>query len=49
MVSIFEFESEPKEYIYYHAYTNVNSRIVWSFVWREFSSVGNGDWWDEMK
>jgi hypothetical protein len=22
---------------------------VWSFVWRKFSSVGNGEWWDEMK
>jgi hypothetical protein len=24
-------------------------RIVWSFIWRKFSSVGKGDWWDEMK
>jgi hypothetical protein len=24
-------------------------RIVWSFVWRKFSSVGKGEWWDEMK
>jgi hypothetical protein len=23
-------------------------RIVWSFVWRKFSSVGKGEWWDEM-
>jgi hypothetical protein len=22
-------------------------RIVWSFVWRKFSSVGKGEWWDE--
>jgi hypothetical protein len=22
---------------------------VWSFVWRKFSSVGKGEWWDEMK
>jgi hypothetical protein len=50
MVGIFEFETEPKEWIYYHAYTtNVANRIVWSFVWRKFSSVGNGEWWNEMK
>jgi hypothetical protein len=24
-------------------------RIVWSCVWRKFSSVGKGEWWDEMK
>jgi hypothetical protein len=24
-------------------------RIVWSFVWRKFSSVGKGEWWDEIK
>jgi hypothetical protein len=24
-------------------------RIVWSFVWRKFPSVGKGEWWDEMK
>jgi hypothetical protein len=23
-------------------------RIVWSFVWRKFSSVGKGEWWDEV-
>jgi hypothetical protein len=28
MVSIFEFETEPKGEIYYHAYTNVANRIV---------------------
>jgi hypothetical protein len=28
MYGIFEFETEPKEYIYYHAYTNVANRIV---------------------
>jgi hypothetical protein len=49
MDGIFEFETEPKEYIYYHAYTNIANRIVWSFVWRKFSSVGKGEWWDEMK
>jgi hypothetical protein len=25
------------------------TRIVWSFVWRKFSSVGKEEWWDEMK
>jgi hypothetical protein len=24
-------------------------RIVWSFVWRKFSSVGKGEWCDDMK
>jgi hypothetical protein len=28
MCVILEFENEPKEYIYYHAYTNVANRIV---------------------
>jgi hypothetical protein len=28
MDGIFEFETIPKEYIYYHAYTNVANRIV---------------------
>jgi hypothetical protein len=28
MDGIFEFETEPKEYIYYHVYTNVANRIV---------------------
>jgi hypothetical protein len=49
MVGIFEFETEPKGLIYYHVYTNVANRIVWSFVWRKFSIVGNGEWWDEIK
>jgi hypothetical protein len=22
---------------------------MWSFVWRKFSSVGKGEWWDEIK
>jgi hypothetical protein len=46
---VFEFETEPKGLIYYCAYANGSNRIVWSFVWRKFSSVGNGEWWDEMK
>jgi hypothetical protein len=40
---------EPKGFIYYHTYANVAYRIVLSFVWRKFSSVGIGEWWDEMK
>jgi hypothetical protein len=35
--------------IHYYAYTNVANRIVLSFVWRKFSSVGIGEWWDEVK
>jgi hypothetical protein len=46
---VLESKSEPKELIYYYAYTNVANRIMWSFVWTKFSSVGNGEWWDEKK
>jgi hypothetical protein len=28
MDGVFEFETEPKKYIYYHTYTNVANRIV---------------------
>jgi hypothetical protein len=28
MVGIFEFETKPKGYIYYHIYANVANRIV---------------------
>jgi hypothetical protein len=35
--------------IHYYAYTNVAKRFVFSFVWRKFSSVGIGEWWDELK
>jgi hypothetical protein len=38
-----------KRLIYYYAYANVANIIVWSFVWRKFSSAGNGEWWDKMK
>ena len=38
-----------KGLIQYYAYTNVANRIVFSFVWRKFSSVGIGEWWDELK
>jgi hypothetical protein len=40
---------ETKGLIYYHVYANVANRIMLSFVWRKFSSVGIGEWWDEMK
>jgi hypothetical protein len=46
---VFELKPEPKGSIYYYAYANVANRIVWSFVWRKFSSVGIREWWDEMK
>jgi hypothetical protein len=32
-----------------YACTNVANRFVFSFVWRKFSSVGIGEWWDELK
>jgi hypothetical protein len=35
--------------IHYYVYAKVANRIVLSFVWRKFSSVGIGEWWDEMK
>jgi hypothetical protein len=38
-----------KGLIYYYVYANIANRIVWSFVWRKFSSVGIGEWWDELK
>jgi hypothetical protein len=39
---------KQKGLIYYHVYAKVANRIVWSFVWRKFSSVGIGEWWDEV-
>jgi hypothetical protein len=38
-----------KGLIHYYVYANVANRIVLSFVWRKFSSVGIGEWWDEVK
>jgi hypothetical protein len=32
-----------------YACTNVANRIVFTFVWRKFSIVGIGEWWDELK
>jgi hypothetical protein len=40
---------KQKGLIHYYAYTNVANRFVFSFVWRKFSSVGIGEWWDELK
>jgi hypothetical protein len=39
---------KQKGLIHCYAYTNVANRIVLSFVWRKFSSVGIGEWWDEL-
>jgi hypothetical protein len=38
-----------KGLIHCYAYTNVVNRFVFSFVWRKFSSVGIGEWWDELR
>jgi hypothetical protein len=40
---------KQKEVDYMLCYTNVANRFVFSFVWRKFSSVGIGEWWDELK
>jgi hypothetical protein len=40
---------KKKEVDYMLCYTNVANRFVFSFVWRKFSSVGIGEWWDELK
>jgi hypothetical protein len=40
---------KQKRLIQCYAYTNVANRFVFSFVWRKFSSVGIGEWWDELK
>jgi hypothetical protein len=39
---------KQKEVDYMLCHTNVANRIVFSFVWRKFSSVGIGEWWDEL-
>jgi hypothetical protein len=39
---------KQKGLIQCYAYTNVPNRIVFIFVWRKFSSVGIGEWWDEL-
>jgi hypothetical protein len=40
---------KQKRLIIWYAYTNVANKFVFSFVWRKFSSVGIGEWWDELK
>jgi hypothetical protein len=40
---------KQKGLIHCYAYSNVANRIVFSFVWRKFSSVGIREWWDELK
>jgi hypothetical protein len=46
---VFIWNLNQKGVIHYYAYTNVANRNVFSFVWRKFSSVGIGEWWDELK
>jgi hypothetical protein len=48
-VVVLSWNLKQKGLIHYYVYTNVANRIVFSFVWRKFSSVGIGEWWDEMK
>jgi hypothetical protein len=48
-VVFFSWNLNQKGLIHYYVYANVANRIVWSFVWRKFSSVGIGEWWDEVK
>jgi hypothetical protein len=42
-------ETEPKSRFTIVLTLMLLIRIVWSFVWRKFSSVGKGEWWHEMK
>jgi hypothetical protein len=46
---VLSWNPNQKGLIYYYIYANVANRIMLSFVWRKFSSVGIGEWWDEMK
>jgi hypothetical protein len=48
-VVVLSWNLKQKWLIHYYSYTNVANRIVLSFVWRKFSSVGIGEWWDELK
>jgi hypothetical protein len=48
-VVVLSWNLKQKGLIHYYAYTNVANRIVLSFVWRKFLSVGIGEWWDELK
>ena len=48
-VVVLSWNLKQKEVDYMLCYTNVANRFVFSFVWRKFSSVGIGEWWDELK
>jgi hypothetical protein len=48
-VMVWSLNLKQKGLIQYYAYTNVSNRIVLNFLWRKFSSVGIGEWWDELK
>jgi hypothetical protein len=48
-VVILSWNLNQKGLIYYYAYANIANRIMWSFVWRKFSSVRIREWWDEIK
>jgi hypothetical protein len=48
-VVVLSWNLKQKGLIQYYAYTNVANRFVFSFIWRKFSSVGIGEWWDELK
>ena len=48
-VVVLSWNLKQKEVDYMLCCTNVANRIVFSFVWRKFSSVGIGEWWDELK
>jgi hypothetical protein len=48
-VVVLSWNLKQKGLIHCYVYTNVANRFVFSFVWRKFSSVGIGEWWDELK
>jgi hypothetical protein len=48
-VVVLDWNLKQNRLIICYAYTNVANRFVFSFVWRKFSSVGIGQWWDELK
>jgi hypothetical protein len=48
-VVVLSLNLNQKGLIHYYVYTNVANRIVLSFVWSKFSSLGIGEWWDELK
>jgi hypothetical protein len=48
-VVVLSWNLKQKGLILCYAYTNVANRFVFSFIWKKFSSVGIGEWWDELK